>query len=386
MGEFGDWFRELRLGRGLGSAALSRRAAMNRAYVSDLERGKAFPRPDTITALADALELTGPDREEFIRRALAAGKPEFVGQAVARPILGLTIWDTLPRMLFDRREPYGPEELAFLDDAYGDGVPAIASMLAWRRLSSTRLTRPAAESIRSLAHDVFHDHVRKDEVYNARVGPPGKVAPEESRRRAAAKVHWIIGPAYRSILFSRQASERLVSKVESWRYSPSYREDFEISIDLATPVNDVTSCEGPYPCGIFRAVYDLMLSREIWIRLGLSELLDVAAPAIDNPVEAEAELLAPGAIDEAVAAAADKDQAVDVLIAMENLRFALRAYVIPELGPLIAGPLAPLLDRLTRVERVLARGHGEEWDLYKDPTAAIAAETERLLAARGTKH
>jgi predicted ATPase/DNA-binding XRE family transcriptional regulator len=69
---FGSQLRRYRVLAGLSQEALAERAGLSRRGIADLERGaRRFPYPDTAARLANALELSGADREAF----LASSRP-----------------------------------------------------------------------------------------------------------------------------------------------------------------------------------------------------------------------------------------------------------------------------------------------------------------------
>ncbi len=68
--ELGDLLRRYRTGSGLTQEKLAERAAISARTVSDIERGlRSAVYLDTASRLADALNLEGPDREEFEKAA-----------------------------------------------------------------------------------------------------------------------------------------------------------------------------------------------------------------------------------------------------------------------------------------------------------------------------
>ena len=63
---FGELLRRFRHSAGLTQEELAERASLSARAISDLERGLKYrPRKDTVQLLADALELTGVDRDAF---------------------------------------------------------------------------------------------------------------------------------------------------------------------------------------------------------------------------------------------------------------------------------------------------------------------------------
>jgi transcriptional regulator with XRE-family HTH domain len=74
---FGVLLRECRVAAGLSQEELMRRSGLDVRTIRNLERGRArWPYPDTVRRLADALDLHGKDRDEFMAaagRRLAGG-------------------------------------------------------------------------------------------------------------------------------------------------------------------------------------------------------------------------------------------------------------------------------------------------------------------------
>jgi DNA-binding NarL/FixJ family response regulator/DNA-binding XRE family transcriptional regulator len=74
---FGERLRQLRLRAGLSQAALAERAGLAAAAVAALERGvRRSPYPQTLGALADALQLTLEERAALADAAAAARRPQ----------------------------------------------------------------------------------------------------------------------------------------------------------------------------------------------------------------------------------------------------------------------------------------------------------------------
>ena len=73
---FGEILQRLRLAAGLTQEGLADRAGISPRAISDLERGaRRYPRRDTLNLLADALELSAPERAEFEAAALRPARP-----------------------------------------------------------------------------------------------------------------------------------------------------------------------------------------------------------------------------------------------------------------------------------------------------------------------
>jgi transcriptional regulator with XRE-family HTH domain len=129
---FGGQLRRHRVLAGLSQEALAERAGLSRRGIADLERGaRRFPYPDTASRLANALELSGADREAF----LAASRPSrstwskhsplpvepsvLVGRqaelAALRALIGntrlLTLWDLEAANAVCAWEPLAPHQV-----------------------------------------------------------------------------------------------------------------------------------------------------------------------------------------------------------------------------------------------------------------------------------
>src|SRR5260221_12858303 len=71
---FGQRLRQLRVRAGLSQAALAERAGLATAAVAALERGvRRSPYPQTLSALAEALELSAEQRAAFVDIARRSG-------------------------------------------------------------------------------------------------------------------------------------------------------------------------------------------------------------------------------------------------------------------------------------------------------------------------
>ena len=55
--KFGLWLQQIRESRGLTQSDLARLAHLNRAVINKIENNASFPTPDTINAIAKALQL-----------------------------------------------------------------------------------------------------------------------------------------------------------------------------------------------------------------------------------------------------------------------------------------------------------------------------------------
>src|SRR5687767_14989678 len=73
---FAAALRTLRLARGLTQEELAGRAGLGVRTLRELERGRvARPQRGTLTLLADALDLVGPDRQDFLAGTATSAPP-----------------------------------------------------------------------------------------------------------------------------------------------------------------------------------------------------------------------------------------------------------------------------------------------------------------------
>jgi transcriptional regulator with XRE-family HTH domain len=95
-GCFGRLLRHFRLRAGLTQEALAKRAGLSGRTISDLERGvKQAPRFDTVDLLANALQLSGAERDAFV----AAARPERAPLNAVQDSEGSVPGPTLPAPL-----------------------------------------------------------------------------------------------------------------------------------------------------------------------------------------------------------------------------------------------------------------------------------------------
>jgi len=97
--EFGALLRGLRLKRGVAGAALAAKAGkISRTTLASIECGKRQAGAKVSERLADALELVGEQRDNFLMAALRTTASEFLPQKAAGldPQLLMPIWKILP--------------------------------------------------------------------------------------------------------------------------------------------------------------------------------------------------------------------------------------------------------------------------------------------------
>jgi transcriptional regulator with XRE-family HTH domain len=90
--DLGNRLRAYRIAASLSQEELAEKSGISVRAISDLERGRTrWPHPGSVHRLADALELTGPARAEFISAAsrrlpgTASGKPRPAGRGRVLP-------------------------------------------------------------------------------------------------------------------------------------------------------------------------------------------------------------------------------------------------------------------------------------------------------------
>jgi transcriptional regulator with XRE-family HTH domain len=90
---FGTLLKHFRVSRGLTQEDVAERAGVSARLVSDLERG-VIQRPRRVTAhmLADAFELTGPERERFLDARRDTAAPHAVTHDDPHPEHGFRVW------------------------------------------------------------------------------------------------------------------------------------------------------------------------------------------------------------------------------------------------------------------------------------------------------
>jgi transcriptional regulator with XRE-family HTH domain len=85
-GDFGGQLRRHREAAGLSQEELAERAALTAKAISALERGeRQRPYPQTVRALADALNLSDPDRAALIASVPNRVRPPGSDEAISAP-------------------------------------------------------------------------------------------------------------------------------------------------------------------------------------------------------------------------------------------------------------------------------------------------------------
>lgn len=70
--KFGTTFRQIRKSKNLNQDEVAEKAGLSTSYISDVERGVANPKLDTIDALAKGLEVNAIELFEFSSRSMSA--------------------------------------------------------------------------------------------------------------------------------------------------------------------------------------------------------------------------------------------------------------------------------------------------------------------------
>ena len=145
---FGARLRRLREASGLTQEDLAARAGLSAKGISDLERGaRRRPHPQTVRALADALELS-----EDKRAILLAAVPRRDATAPTIPVPGSTLPSPPPTPLVGRER-----ELTQISDLLGNPEVRLLTLTGIGGVGKTRLALAAARA--ALAVDQFPDGV-----------------------------------------------------------------------------------------------------------------------------------------------------------------------------------------------------------------------------------
>lgn len=76
--------RKMRESAGLSQVEMAEKLGVSRPFYSNIELGKRRPPPDCLTHFADALQLAGPAREDFLAAGYLEHAPQEVRDRIAR--------------------------------------------------------------------------------------------------------------------------------------------------------------------------------------------------------------------------------------------------------------------------------------------------------------
>ena len=342
LGEFGRWFRQFRIDRGFQSGAeLSRRAGLNRAYLSDLERGKALPKRQTINQLAKAMKLRPAERQELERRAGLAKVPTDLRRELAGPPApDLAVWRHLPRFLYQVEHSFrwwnddAPEDIA------ADAIRAGASLLAWIALSESH----PSERMRARLIKTIASMVRQR-------GGSDQLDTRDPTELLQIASEGMLAQVWREQVFGTERSaRRVVSRLRRWEYVENrdlawpgtlvfrFREQ---GLDREYSVNRVTATT-------IASVHDAMIAHTLWVQLGAAQRsrlpsnvfyrwvplpLLTAIRRLDSlePTRVRRDLTRGGGLDDCL-----KNECLD---ATRSMRMAVRAFSVPGLARLMVDHL-----------------------------------------------
>ena len=373
--KFGRWFRRFRCERGYYSAAeLSRSAGQNRNYVSEMERGKARPKAETIARLGRAMKLNRRDLADLRRRANLEKVPAMLRTELDRAAIpDLMIWEHLPALVYRvDHNPLATWEAGF-DALLGDLVPPMASLLAWLTLMKKAPTKQQRERLKNAARMAFDDSLAANRK-------PPQWTPADAPRVAAGIAASILPRTWRTELFAeRRSAVRVVRLLKRWTYIPPSarfpddrpRFGVQLADSRLAPIYEFTEI----PPTLITNTHDAMIAHRLRHELDLRRELGLEAQsqqewylAFDIPTEpSDTRLERRGLrnISQAFSAAVEHAQqrppppgADDPLWAVVELRerakFALRIFELPDLaGDALACTKDELLASLSAAADVL---------------------------------
>ncbi|WP_432982726.1 ATP-binding protein [Dactylosporangium sp. CA-233914] len=261
---FAAALRAGRLARGLTQDELAARAHLGVRTLRELERGRvARPQRNTLSLLADALNLTGADRDAFLSAAMnrpqlsPPGAPDPSGddspnggrhRASARPGRGTLPLPTIPPMFgrdaditellallaSDRQEPGSAAEVVALIGMAGVGKSGLALAVAHAMAAAGRTAVAVTVTNISQPTDIFSavasvfGVARAEELterYGSRSAPPALLVIDGVDRAPSASIEaiaWLRArvPAIRIVVTSRRPLAAEVPGAVDWQVQP----------------------------------------------------------------------------------------------------------------------------------------------------------------------
>jgi transcriptional regulator with XRE-family HTH domain len=345
-----NWIRRRREALGVRSAlGLARKAGLSINYVSMVERGERLPRWKTAEKLAAALELRGPDRDEFFNLVDQVGKPASAREAAAGVALpGLVLWRHLPYLLYQLPSPAQPFRADFLpDEILFNVVRAAGSTLAWAALC---LSPPDEEQRATLrARYLAHESRAIEHLLGE-----GLVSGDDLPHAAAAIAAECLPHLWRRILFAeRRSAARWAGLLRSWQCEPAGLADDHALVALGFRdaeheehfgfflINPDTVCQCHDVLVATRLAVDLELLRDVprfvaWLDPGLWPLKEYVPVALAaTPAEYRSELM-----PRTARRPREQTARVSIVTALRHAHFALRTLSVPPVAALIFGNLA----------------------------------------------
>jgi len=265
--------RQRRLAAGLTQAELAERARLSLRAISDIERGLKRPYRDTVARLADALQLSGPERAAF--EACARNRQTPLAPGPASPLHDAASTSPSPRVL----PPLvaRARELALITRHLGAEAPSLLVLMGEPGIGKSRLLAEADTKARTAGWTVLSGGcVRRSgqEPYAPFVGVLARAIGQSSSaklRRDLAGCSWLVR------LVPELADTRAVP-VPQWSLPPEQEQRF------------VFDAVGRYlaniagPRGILLLLDDLQWAGQDALDL-LASLVRTAAVATPDPLD-----------------------------------------------------------------------------------------------------
>lgn len=226
---FGPFLAALRQRKVITALQLSKRAGYGVNYVRNVERGLRQPSPQAAVQMAEALDLSPEEREEFFRRYDAAGKTPEIQAATAGPAVpGIVLWRHLPELLHEI--PHDAPASLYLDrdQVMVDVVRAAASLLAWVALTVRPPTQDELDLLRNHIREIEHEPPPWSSLSALFTGAQVRLPPyPEGYALTTLPRQW------REILFrDRETAQTLVGMLSGWAYHPPQNADEEPALGM----------------------------------------------------------------------------------------------------------------------------------------------------------